>query len=426
MLIINIAYFIGAILASLSTTSTQFAFGRLCIGIASGVMTVIVGVYIAEVSPIQYRGTLVSFLQLFYTFGIFIVELIGLGTSSAVGWRIVVMLTIVPSIIQLIGLPFCVRSPRWLISKGRIIEAKESLLHLRHGDIEDEFAEMLSTSKNNNNNNNSQDVHHDIEKINDQQQEHEQIKDNDSAAGFSVTNLSTVQVGDQLDQSKSDITLNFYQMMKVPVLAILAVKVVIIHAFSQLTGINAIMYYSTSIFENSFHDNAKYATIGVGAINMVVTILGSYLVDRLGRKVLLIISSAGMTIFLILEMIGLLFNIGALQVIGVLLFIAFYAIGLGIIPYIYTTEIFPTYAVGTASSAALTINWLCGFIIGFIFPSLNNAIGPYVFLIFAGFAFFAFLFFIFFIPETKQKSIEEIGKSLGWYDLDPAKLVSSN
>ncbi|CAO3618852.1 unnamed protein product [Cunninghamella blakesleeana] len=406
MLAINVTFFIGAILLSLSTSSAQFAIGRIFVGIGSGFMTVVISMYIAETTPAKYRGMMGSMLQLFMTIGIFLIQVIGLGTSSPVGWRIVVMLTIVPSIVQIICLPMCVRSPRWLISKGRIDEARESLLKLRNGDIEEEFSEMvLSSTKGGG--------HKDTEK-----QGNPDATDRDSAAGF--------QNGPAADgEFESEVSLHFFQIIKIPVLAVLTVKVMLIHALSQLTGINAIMYYSTSIFESSFHDNAKYASIGVGALNMLMTFVSLGLVDRLGRKLLLILSAGGMTIFGVLEMIGLLFNIGALQVVCVLLFVASFAIGLGIIPFIYTAEVYPTYAVGGASSAALTVNWLCNFIIGLIFPTLQSAIGPYVFLIFAGLACLCFFFLIFFIPETKQRSIEEIGKIVGWYGIDPTKVMSS-
>jgi hypothetical protein len=132
-----------------------------------------------------------------------------------------------------------------------------------------------------------------------------------------------------------------------------------------------------------------------------------------------------MCLFGVLETIGLRFDIGALQVVCVLLFVASFAIGLGIIPFLYTAEVYPTYAVSGASSAALTVNWLCNFIIGLIFPTLQNACGPYVFLIFAGIALFTCIFLILFIPETKQKSIEDIGRQVGWYHVDPTKVVPS-
>ncbi|KAI8342042.1 general substrate transporter [Chlamydoabsidia padenii] len=402
MIAINFSFFIGAILLSLSTTSAQFAIGRIFVGIGSGFMTVVISMYIAETTPPKYRGTMGSLLQLFMTIGIFVIELIGLGTSSAVGWRIVVMLTVVPTIAQIFCLPMCPRSPRWLVSKGRIDEARESLLKLRNGDIEEEFADMvISLTKGGTS---------DKKPAN---------PDTDSAAGFQNTDAPAVAA-----EPEMEISLNFFQIMRIPVLAKLSCKIMLIHAVSQLTGINAIMYYSTNIFENSFGDDARYATVGVGALNMLMTFVALALVDRLGRKMLLTISAAGMCLFGVLEMIGLLFNIGPLQVVCVLLFVASFAIGLGIIPFIYTAEVYPTYAVSGASSAALTVNWLCNFIIGLIFPTLQNACGPYVFLIFAGIAFCTVFFLLFFIPETKQKSIEDIGRIVGWYNMDLSNVIT--
>ncbi|KAI8338270.1 general substrate transporter [Chlamydoabsidia padenii] len=402
MIAINVTFFIGAILLSLSTSSAQFAIGRIFVGIGSGFMTVVISMYIAEITPPRFRGTLGSLLQLFMTIGILVIELIGLGTSSAVGWRIVVMLTIVPTIIQLICLPMCPRSPRWLVSKGRIDEARESLLRLRTGDIEQEFTDMvLALTKNGG----------EPKKPNNPEEINNSNNNEGSAAAAASRDVDSV-------------SLNFFQIMRIPVLAKLSFKVLIIHATSQLTGINAIMYYSTNIFENSFGNNARYATVGVGALNMLMTFVALALVDRVGRKILMAVSAGGMCIFGVLETIGLRFDIGALQVVCVLLFVASFAIGLGIIPFLYTAEVYPTYAVSGASSAALTINWLCNFIIGLIFPTLKNACGAYVFLIFAGIALFTCIFLVIFIPETKQKSIEDIGRQVGWYKLDPNKVMA--
>ncbi|CAO3599952.1 unnamed protein product [Absidia cylindrospora] len=402
MVVINASFFIGAILLSLATSSAQFAIGRIFVGIGAGFNTVVISMYIAETTPPKYRGTMGSMLQLFMTIGIFVIELIGLGTSSAIGWRIVVMLTIVPAICQIFTLPLCPRSPRWLISKGRIDEARESLLKLRNGDIEEEFADMVVA----------------LSKGGNKDTKTATAGDSDSAAGFQAAPAAAAA------EPEMEVSLNFFQIMRIPILAKLSCKVMLIHAVSQLTGINAIMYYSTNIFENSFGDDARYATVGVGALNMLMTFVALALVDRLGRKMLLTLSAAGMCLFGVLEMIGLLFNIGALQVVCVLLFVASFAIGLGIIPFIYTAEVYPTYAVSGASSAALTVNWLCNFIIGLIFPTLQNACGPYVFLIFAGIAFVTVFFLIFFIPETKQKSIEDIGREVGWYNVDPTQVMN--
>lgn len=112
-----------------------------------------------------------------------------------------------------------------------------------------------------------------------------------------------------------------------------------------------------------------------------------------------------------------------LQVVCVMLFVSSFAVGLGTIPFLITAEVYPTYAVGAASSSALVVNWLCNFIIGLIFPTLQSAMHEYVFLIFMGIAFVVALFIIIFVPETKQKSIEDIGRELGWYDLNIQEIL---
>ncbi|KAF7726432.1 Solute carrier 2, facilitated glucose transporter member 5 [Apophysomyces ossiformis] len=401
MIMLNISFFIGAVLLSTATTSAQFAIGRIFVGIGSGFMTVVISMYIAEISPPDYRGALGSFLQLFMTFGLLIIQAVGLGLSTPVGWRVVTVITCVPAIAQMIMLPFCPRSPRWLISENRVDEARLELLKLRNGDIEEEFADMiLALTKGGNNDKKS--------------------VDNDSAACFE----NNAGSGTNEAAFESEISLSFMQVMKIPVLAILTVKMMLIHAASQLTGINAIMYFSTSIFATSFGSDARYVTVGVAALNVCLTFLGLAVVDRLGRKTLLTISAAGMCLFGVLMCIALRFSISPLQVVCVMLFVSSFAVGLGMIPFVITAEVYPTYAVGAASSAALAINWLCNFIIGLIFPTLQNACGPFVFLIFAGISFAATIFIFLFVPETKLKSIEQVGREIGWADLDLQKVLN--
>ncbi|KAI7886557.1 general substrate transporter [Lichtheimia hyalospora FSU 10163] len=394
MLIMNVSFLIGAILISVATSSAQFAIGRIFVGIGSGFMTVVISMYIAEISPPKYRGALGCVLQLLMTIGIFLIEAIGLGLRSAVGWRIVVMLTVAPTALQVVLLPFCARSPRWLISKNRIDEARAEMLRLRNGDIEAEFSDMILGL--------SSGGSKDDEK-----------KTQDSA-GFK-------EEGSVVYQSEQ--SLSFFQVCRIPTLLVLTLKMMVIHAASQWTGINSIMYYSTSIFATSFGSDAPYVTVGVAALNIVMTIIGLALVDRLGRKVLLSGSSAGMCLFGMLMCVALHFEISALQVVCVMLFVSSFAVGLGTIPFLITAEVYPTYAVGAASSSALVVNWLCNFIIGLIFPTLQSAMHEYVFLIFMGIAFIVTLFIIFFVPETKRKSIEDIGRELGWYDLNIQEIL---
>ncbi|KAI9307812.1 general substrate transporter [Cunninghamella echinulata] len=398
MLVMNISFFIGAILLSTSTTSAQFAIGRVFVGIGSGFMTVVISMYIAEIAPPKYRGALGSCLQLCVTLGILIIQCIGLGLESSIGWRVVTVITVGPAIIQMVCLPFLPRSPRWLISKNRIEEGRSEMLRLRNGDIDQEYNEILA--------NLIQDYDAD-----------DNNKKNQNNEVDSVTGMGDFNNEKQVSSS-NDQNLSIIQLMSIPVLAKLTVKIMLVHVAGQLTGINAIMYYSTSIFQVSFANNAKYVTIGVSALNVVLTIVSILLIDRLGRKILLLISSAGMCIFSVVMTISLIYAVSPLQVLCVMLFVAFYAVGLGVIPFVLTAEVYPTYAVGTASSIALVVNWLCNFIIGLIFPSLQNVTGPYVFLIFAGICLLVTIFVFIFIPETKQKSIDELGHQLGWADLD--------
>jgi MFS family permease len=402
MIIMNVNFFIGAILLSVATTSAQFAIGRIFVGAGSGFMTCVIGIYVSEIAPPKLRGALTSLLQLFTTLGILIIECISLGLSSAVGWRIVVVITIVPTIGQMLLLPFCARSPRWLISENRIDEARVEFLKLRNGDIEVEFTDML------------------LGLTKGAEEKPAPESDKDSAAGFDNT-IPKSETDNAVFESEAQ--LNIIQIMSIPVLAWLCLKIFVVHALSQLTGINAIMYYSTSIFELSFGDTAKYVTIGVAALNVVITVVGLSLVDRLGRKTLLLISTAGMCIWCVVMTISMRFNVSALQVVCIMLYVAFFAVGFGMIPFVITGESFPTYAVGSASSACLAINWLCNFIIGLIFPTLLGACGPYVFLIFAGLSLVAFLFVFAFIPETKQKSLDEIGRQLGWYGINVTEIL---
>ncbi|KAI8078757.1 general substrate transporter [Halteromyces radiatus] len=396
MMLMNVTFFIGAVLLSTSTTSAQFAIGRIFVGMGAGFMTVVVSLYIAEVSPPKYRGALGSVLQLFVTFGILIIECIGLGLSSSIGWRVVCVMTVAPAIIQMVCLPFLPRSPRWLVTNNRVDEARSEMLRLRNGNIDEEYNDMLATLI--------------------QDYDEKNVLEKDSVTDVPHNN----------NNNTTDTNLSILQLLSIPVLLRLTLKMMVVHAAGQLTGINAIMYYSTSIFQNSFGDNARYVTVGVAALNVALTILALGLIDRLGRKILLFISAVGMCLFSVLMTIGLKYEISPLQVICVMMFVAAYAIGLGVIPFVITAEVYPTYAVGTASSIALVINWLCNFIIGLIFPTLQTACGPYVFLIFAGITFVVAIFVFAFVPETKQKSIDQLGHELGWADLDLSTYFDKN
>jgi hypothetical protein len=123
--------------------------------------------------------------------------------------------------------------------------------------------------------------------------------------------------------------------------------------------------------------------------------------------------------------ISVVFNVAPLQIVCIMLFVRCFAVGLGVIPFIYTAEAYPTYAVGAATSMALIVNWFFNFIIGLIYPTLQAACGGYVFLIFAGIGLLHGIFTIFFVRETKGKSIETIGQEMGWIDINPREVKAA-
>ncbi|ORX49086.1 general substrate transporter [Hesseltinella vesiculosa] len=395
MILMNVTFFIGAVLLATSTASAQFAFGRVFVGIGAGFMTATAPPYIAEIAPPNFRGALCTCFQLLITVGILLIQCIGLGLRSSWGWRVICVITVGPAILQMACLPLLPRSPRWLLSQNRVHEARAELLRLRNGDIDNEFNDMLSHF-----------THGATRGA---------ASDNEKGDLDSFTGLDALAEATSQDQ-----TLSIRQIMSIPVLAKLSIKIMIVHMACQLTGINAIMYYSTSIFQGSFGDQAVYVAIGVSVLNVVMTVIALGLIDRLGRKKLLLISSSCMCVFSVLITIGLRYDVAPLQVVCVMLFVASFAVGLGAIPFALTSEVYPTYAVSAASSMALTTNWLCNFIIGLIFPTLQSACGAYVFLIFACLTLAVFFFVLVFIPETRMKTIEEIGRMVGWADIHPA------
>ncbi|KAL1922302.1 uncharacterized protein VTP21DRAFT_9841 [Calcarisporiella thermophila] len=366
----NFFFIVGGVLISTSPHIVQFTIGRFLTGVGSGFACVVVSMYCAEISTIKYRGAIGTVLQLMLVTGILISQALGLSLSSSVsGWRWLFSITVVGSLFQLLLLPLCVRSPRWLISKNRIDEAMQALKRLRKGyDITEEFSEM----------------------VNAQQQDKEGGEKEGKHVSYNAQK-----------------TLNVFELLSNPALVKTALLVMVVHGGSQISGINGVMYFSTSIFDKSFGSAAPSVTVGIGCLNLVMTLISSYLIDRAGRRMLLLTSTCGMSVMSTLMVIASVLKIDALVVVSVMLFVASFAIGLGTVPWLIVAELFPTYAVGAASSLAMGINWFCNFIVGLVFPTLKSALGDYTFVVFAVTNMLLFLFTFFLIPETKGVSLEK-------------------
>lgn len=186
--------------------------------------------------------------------------------------------------------------------------------------------------------------------------------------------------------------------------------------FNQLSGINAFLYYSPRIFQEAGlgESTALLSSIGIGAVNLVFTLIGVFLIDRLGRKVLMYIGSIGYIISLSLVAIAFFFHWQGLAVpLFLFLFIASHAIGQGAVIWVFISEIFPNHLRASGQAFGSTTHWILAAIIPSMIPFLFATIGPgIVFLVFAIMMVFQLLFVFVLMPETKGISLEELSEQL--------------
>lgn len=361
-----ILFALSGLLSAVPRTFTEFLIARFIGGLGIGASSMICPVYIAEIAPEKWRGRLGTLFQLGIVTGILLTLFVnahvqGLGDeawNTAYGWRWMLGLAVIPAII-FVGLLFAVpESPRWLARKGRGSEARKVLV-LVGGE-----------------------AHADQE-------------------------MAAIQATFGGEQGR------WGELLSGPFRRPLIIAVVLM-ACSQFCGINAIMYYSTKIFatHGGGQDNAFASSVWVGVINLVFTFVAIALVDRLGRKPLLLAGTIVQA--LALGMVGWAFHThqqGPILLICVVVFIAAFAMAMGPIGWLLCSEIFPNKFRGRAMSVAAFTVWVSCYIVAQTFPMLNDnpAIGPApTFWIYAAVSLFSFLFVARFVPETKGRTLEEI------------------
>lgn len=332
---------------------------RFAAGIGVGMASILSPLYIAEVSPAQFRGRNVSINQLTIVIGILITNLVNytLAGKGIDAWRWMFGLGAVPSMVFLLGVLWLPESPRWLIGKGRIAEAKKTLAKI--GD-ENAFADIERSSK---------------------KEEKPSYK-----AVFEKAVRPAVVIG---------ITLAVFQ---------------------QLCGINIVFNYTSTIFASVGADlnSQLFETIAIGIVNLVFTLVAMWQVDKLGRRPLMLIGSAGLSIVYIV-LAFLLQNQMDVRLVSlfVMLAIALYATSLAPVTWVLISEIFPNNIRGLASSIAIVSLWGAYFILVFTFPILAEQLGTYgPFYLYAGICLLGFLFIRSKVKETKGQSLEQLEQHL--------------
>ncbi|KAE9420349.1 hypothetical protein Angca_004934, partial [Angiostrongylus cantonensis] len=369
----NLFAFIAAAMMGLAKTVGVYpliVLGRLFIGFYCG-LTCIVPMYLAETSPTNLRGMLGSLHQLLVTISILTSQIFGLPyiLGNEKRWPLIFAFTVVPAVIQVLTLPLIPESPKYtLCVRGEPDKAAKDLKKLRG--VEDVSAEM------------------------------NMFREEAAASGSAAQERPSM-----LDMFRGSLL----WPMTIAIMMMLA---------QQLSGINVAMFYSTVIFKQAglSNENAVYATIGMGTVNVIMTVVSVWLVDhpKFGRRSLLLMGMIGMWISTILLVAALSLTARGHQwasygaILFVLLFVISFATGPGSIPWFFVSEIFASSARGNANSIAVMVNWTANLIVGLTFLSLNNALAQYSFLVFTGFLSFFIFFTNRFVPETKGKTVEEI------------------
>jgi sugar porter (SP) family MFS transporter len=359
---IGVLYTVSALGSALVNDPYTFAFFRFIGGLGVGASTIAAPAYVSEIAPPKDRGRLVALYQFNIVLGILVAFLSnyllsGLGENA---WRWMIGVEAIPAIIYTFMALTIPRSPRWLLLNGHHDEASQIISQL----YPDQSVEDI------------------VSEIEESQQHHHGSKEN-----------------------------IFMKKYRLPLMLAF-----LIAFFNQLSGINAFLYYAPRIFEEAGLEksSALLSSIGIGVTNLIFTLIGVALIDRLGRKKLMYIGSIGYIISLSLVAMAFFLNWEGMAVpIFLFLFIASHAVGQGAVIWVFISEIFPDQLRASGQAFGCGTHWVLAAIIPSLVPLLFAKVGAgAVFAFFAFMMFLQLLFVIFMMPETKGISLEDLEKQL--------------
>jgi len=358
-------YFVSAIGCAFSWNWVSLLIFRFIGGLGVGGASVVSPMYTAEISPARFRGRLVAFVQFNVIFGIlmayvsnYIVSLFDLGV---VEWRWMFGIEAFPAAVFFALLCINPESPRWLVARGRIDEASEILdkVGTDTGSVEEEIKEIQA----------SLDL------------EHHSLKE-----PF------------------------FCKMYLKPIML-----AVMMAAYNQLSGINALLYYAKDIFLMAGYGSksALFQSAVVGFVMLIFTILAMVIIDHVGRKKLMYIGSVGYILSLLGVTYAFVTGGGVLVLISLMVYLAAHGFGQGAVIWVFISEVFPNRVRARGQALGSFTHWFMAAVISQTFPPLVSWLGGYVFLIYTAFMVTQLLWAIFIMPETKRISLEKIQKELG-------------
>ena len=365
LIVTAIVFGLGAIGAALAPDTAWLITARFVAGTAIGIASFVAPLYISEIAPVQIRGKLVSINQVALTSGIVISYLVDYAFAESAAWRWMFAMAVIPAGAFGIGLTFIPSSPRWLVGRGHLDQARTVLNRIRAPDeVEGELKEIQHSAA--------------------QQKAH-------------------------------------WSELLSPLLRSAMIVGVGLAIAQQITGINTVIYYAPTIFKFAGLSSASVAilaSVGVGVVNVALTLVAMQLVDRVGRRPLLLASLAGMTFSLFV--LGLAFSLpqlssslGWIAVASLMVYVGSFAVGLGPVFWLMLSEIYPLRIRGRAMSVGTVANWSGNLIVALSFLTLTQILGKSAtFWLYAVVSVGAWFFAFFLVPETKGKSLEQIETNL--------------
>ncbi|MEY8042212.1 sugar porter family MFS transporter [Saccharopolyspora cebuensis] len=363
----GLVFLLGTALAVTATGYWTLVLGRVVLGVAVGAASATVPAYLSEIAPKRIRGRLLTLNQLMITSGILAAYLVNLAFSAGGRWREMIGVGALPALVLLAGAAFWLpETPAWLIARGRVDKARAVLRSIAHPEEVDDLVHRYRSGG---------------------------------------------RPGPDADPGRS----GWRVLLAASVRPALVVGL-LLAAVQQFGGINTIIYYAPTVIEGTgiSAGNSIFCSVFIGVINLVMTLVAIRFIDTRGRRRLLLVSLAGMTISLVL--LGLSFVLvldPALSLVFMVLYIAAYSAGLGPVFWVLIGEVFPPHARAVGSAASTTVNWLANFVVSLTFLTVVNSVGTgQTFWLFAVVCAFALWFVARYVPETGGREFDEVDTAL--------------
>jgi sugar porter (SP) family MFS transporter len=341
---------LGCLILISATSYASLITARILQGIAIGIISVVVPLYLGEISPTAQRGGIVATYQMTMSIGILVAYLVNYGFTAGSNWQMMFLVGLIPALLQIAFLWFIPESPFWLFRKGKIALANKAL----------------------------------------------------KALGLP----SSFEQGESKEFKISHKILSFILIIGI-----------LLSAFQQLSGVNVMIYYAPKIFHEAGYTSAlsaMLATVSLGLANLIGCIISVCILDRVGRRILLLIGIVGMFTSLLCLCIFSFYNVSSmdkLSVVMLIVYMLFFAVGPGPVTWVLLSEIYPPQIRDRAMTFSLVANWVCVYLILLTFPYLFAWIKSFgTFGVYAALNLLGFLFVFKYIPETKNKKIFDICK----------------